>query len=257
MVDVLKQLHMRILLVEALEQMLNYAKAMKEFLAKKRRFREFETVALATECSLFFLNKLPHKLKDQGSFTIPCNIGESYYRKGLCNLGLSINLMPTSVFKRLGIGKARPTTVTLQLTYKSLAYLERKIEDALVRVDKFIFPVNFIILDFETDKEVPIILGRPFLAIGRMIIDVQKSEFTMRVQDKQVIFNLLKALRSPGEVKDCSIVSETDLLVPTKLEFNSLNDPLECISFDSPHQDEDDTCLALLEAISKGFSSKI
>ncbi|KAA3467393.1 hypothetical protein EPI10_002408 [Gossypium australe] len=211
--------------------MLNYAKAMKEFLSKKRRLGEFET------------NKLPHKLKDLGSFTIPCNIGESYYSKALCDLGSSINLMPTSVFRRLGIGKVRSTTVTLQLTDQSFPYLEGKIEDVLVRVDKFIFPTDFIILDFEIDKKVSIILGRPFLAICRTIIDVQKGEPTMRVQ----------AVRSPDEVKNCSTISETDLLVPTKLEFNYSNNLLKGISFDSSHQDEDETCL---KANSEGSSSK-
>ncbi|KAA3473292.1 hypothetical protein EPI10_023686 [Gossypium australe] len=146
--------------VEALEQMLNYAKAMKEFLSKKRKLEEFET------------NKLPPKLKDPRSFTIHCNIGESYCGKALYDLGSSINLMPTFVFRRLGIDKARPITVTLQLADQSLAYLKGTINDVLVRVDKFIFPGVFIILDFDANKKTTIILRRPFLAIGRMIVDV-------------------------------------------------------------------------------------
>ncbi|XP_016694489.1 uncharacterized protein [Gossypium hirsutum] len=111
--------------------MTNYAEALKEFLSKKRRLEEFEIVALTTKCSLFFQDKLSPKLKDLGSFTIPCNIGESYCCKALYDLGSSINMMPTSVFRRLGIGKAKPTTVTLQLVDRSLAYAERKIEDVL------------------------------------------------------------------------------------------------------------------------------
>ncbi|KAA3462033.1 bromodomain-containing protein [Gossypium australe] len=240
MLDVLKQLRINIPLVEALEQMLNYAKAIKEFQSKKKKFWEFETVALTIECSLFFL---------KGSFTIHCNIGESYYGKSLCNLGSSMNLMPTYVFRRLGIGNARLTIVTVQLVDKSLAHPKGKIEEVLVHVDKFIFPADFIILDLEANKEVSIILERPFLATGRTIIDVQKGELTMRVQDERVTFNVLKALRSPNEVKYCFTISKTDLLVHTKLEFNYSNDLLEGISSDSPHQDEDNTCLALLEAI--------
>ncbi|XP_012461442.1 uncharacterized protein LOC105781445 [Gossypium raimondii] len=129
MLDVLKQVCISIPFVKALEQMLNYAKAMKEFLSKNRRFGEFETVALTTKCSLFFQNKLPPKLRDPRSFIIPYNIGESYSGKALCDLGSSINLMPSSMFRRLGIGKARPTTITLQLADRSLAYPEVKIED--------------------------------------------------------------------------------------------------------------------------------
>ena len=91
--------------------------------------------------------------------------------------------MPLSVFKQLGVGECRPTTVTLQLADRSHAYPEGKIEAVLVKIDKFIFPVDFIVLDFEADKEVPIILGRPFLARGKTLIDVQKGELTMRVND--------------------------------------------------------------------------
>ncbi|XP_024990554.1 uncharacterized protein LOC112524838 [Cynara cardunculus var. scolymus] len=92
--------------------------------------------------------------------------------KALCDLGASINLMSLSVFNTLGIGEARPTIVTLQLANRSIAYPKGKIEDVLVQVDKFIFPADFVILDFEADKDIPIILGRPFLATGGTLIDV-------------------------------------------------------------------------------------
>ncbi|KAL5578416.1 hypothetical protein UlMin_020115 [Ulmus minor] len=125
--DVLKQLHINIPLVEALEQMPNYVKFMKDMLTKKRRFGEFEIVALTRECSAVLQNKLPPKLKDPGSFTIPCSIGNQYFGKALCDLGASINLMPMSIFKKLGIGEARPTTVSLQLADRSIAHPEGKI----------------------------------------------------------------------------------------------------------------------------------
>ncbi|KAL5551770.1 hypothetical protein UlMin_001946 [Ulmus minor] len=111
--DVLKQLHINIPFVEALEQMPNYVKFMKDMLTKKRRFGEFETIALTRECSAALQSKLPPKLQDPGSFTIPCSIGGQYYGKALCDLGASINLMPMSIFKTLGIGEAKPTTVSL------------------------------------------------------------------------------------------------------------------------------------------------
>ncbi|XP_060974135.1 uncharacterized protein LOC133039291 [Cannabis sativa] len=113
--DVLKQLHINIPLVEALEQMPNYVKFLKDILTKKRRLGEFETVALTEGCSAMLKSKIPPKLKDPGSFTIPCSIGGRDVGRALCDLGASINLMPMSIFKKLGIGEARPTTVTLQL----------------------------------------------------------------------------------------------------------------------------------------------
>ncbi|KAL5564121.1 hypothetical protein UlMin_027285 [Ulmus minor] len=142
----------------------NYVKFMKDVLTNKRKLGEFETVAPTNEYILLLQTQIPPKLKDPGSFTIPCSIGNRYCGQALCDLGASINLMPMSVFKQLGIGDARPTIVTLQLADHSFAHPEGKIEDVLIQVDKFVFPADFIILDFEADKEVPIILGGPFLA---------------------------------------------------------------------------------------------
>ncbi|KAL5578113.1 hypothetical protein UlMin_019812 [Ulmus minor] len=211
-------LHINIPLVEALEQMPNYVKFMKDMLTKKRRFGEFETVALTRECSTVLQNKLPPKLKDLGSFTIPCSIGNQYFGKALCDLGASINLMPMSIFKKLGIGEARPTTVSLQLADRSIAHPEGKIEDVLVKVDKFIFPVDFIVLDYEADLEVPIILGRPFLATGRTLIDVQNGELTMRVQEEHVTFNVFQSMKFPSDMEECSVISLADSLVAEQLE---------------------------------------
>ena len=112
--------------------------------------------------------------------------------------------MLLSVFKQLGVGECRPTTMTLQLADRSHAYPEGKIEDVLVKVDKFIFSVDFIMLDFEADKEVSIILERPFLATGKTLIDVKKKELTMRVNDQQVTFNVLDAMKSHDEIEDCN-----------------------------------------------------
>ena len=145
---------------------------MKDILSRKRKLSDFETVNLTEECSAKLQRKLPYKLMDLGSFTIACKIGNSIFERALCDLGASINLMPLSIFRRLGLSEARPTTVTLQLTDRSLKHPRGVIEDVLVKVDKSIFPAYFIVLDLEEDKEIPIILGRPFLATGRTMIDV-------------------------------------------------------------------------------------
>ena len=106
----------------------------------------------------------------------------------------------------------------MQLADKSHAYLEGKITYVLVKVDKFIFPVDFIVLDFEADKEIPIILGRPFLAIGKTLIDVQKGELTIRVNDQQVTFNVLEAMRSPDEVEDFNFLSVVGFVVADRVD---------------------------------------
>ncbi|XP_075504562.1 uncharacterized protein LOC142542001 [Primulina tabacum] len=142
----------------------------------ERKLVDFETVKLSEECSTILQNKLPPKLKDPGSFPIPCTIGNSNFNKALCDLGPSINLMPYSCFEKLGIGEVRPTTIFLQLADRSIKYPRGVIEDVLVKVDKFIFPVDFVVLDMEEDREIPLILDRPFLATGRALIDVQKGD---------------------------------------------------------------------------------
>ena len=162
--------------MDALEQNQCYVKFMKKILANKKKLGEYETITLSEECSAILQKKLPLKLKDSGSFTIPCSIGNAEFGKALCDLRASINLMPLSFFKRLGFGEAKPTTVTFQLVDCSLKHLRGIIEDVLVKVDKFIFLADFIILDMEKDKDIPIKLGRPFLETRRAHIDVQKGE---------------------------------------------------------------------------------
>ena len=97
---------------------------------------------------------------------------------------------------------------------------EGRIEDVLVKVDKFILPVDVIILDYETDEDVPIVLGRPFLSTGRTLIDVHKGEIIMRVNDQEVIFNVFKVLECPGEQETCKNLEAEDELHKMLLEEN-------------------------------------
>ena len=152
--------------------MSGYVKFMKDVLSKKRKLGDYEAIVLSEECNAILQKKLPPKLKDPGSFTIPCAIGNAIFERALCDLGASINLIPWLIFKKLKLREARSTTVTLQLADQSLTHPCGIIEDVLVKVDKIFFPTDFIILDMQEDKEVPIILGRPFLATGRVMIDV-------------------------------------------------------------------------------------
>ncbi|XP_009621225.1 uncharacterized protein [Nicotiana tomentosiformis] len=140
-------------------EMPKYARYLRDIVENKRRHTEFEIVALTEECSARVQSKLPSKLKDPGSFTIPFSLGKQEVGRALCDLGASINLIPSSLFKQLGLGVLRPTTITLQLADRSLVMPEGIIEDVLVRVEKFILPADFIVLDYEADEEVPIFWG--------------------------------------------------------------------------------------------------
>ncbi|XP_016740121.1 uncharacterized protein [Gossypium hirsutum] len=216
--DTLKQLQINTPLVDALVQSLTYGKFMKNLLSKKKKLTDIKTIKLTEGCSAILTNKLPLILKDLGSFTIPCSIGNHYLGKDLWDLGDSINLMPLSTFRKLGIGHVKSTTVTLQLVDQSLAQPEGKIKDILVHVDKFIFSANFIILDCEVEKEVLIILGRPFLAIGRTFIDVYNGEVTMQLNDEQVTFSVFEYVQYKDK-EECHTFDVLDDLI--KEEFNN------------------------------------
>ena len=114
--------------------------------------------------------------------------------KALCDFGTSINLMPLSVVKRLSLGELTPTAMTLQMAERTLANPEGILEDVLIKVGRFIFLVDFVVIDIEEDKQVPLILGRPFLATGATLIDVKKGELILRVGDEAIHFNLNHSL---------------------------------------------------------------
>ena len=156
-------------------------------------------------------------MQDLGSFTIPYTIGNSEIGKALYDSGASINLMPLSVVKRLSLGELTPTAMTLQMADITLAQLEGILEDVLIKVGKFIFPVNFVVIDIEKDKQVPLLLGRPFLATGVALIDVKKGELTLRVGDEAVHFNLNLSLKQQElDNVDCKFV---EMKVPISSEL--------------------------------------
>ncbi|XP_063937996.1 uncharacterized protein LOC135147890 [Daucus carota subsp. sativus] len=239
--EVFKKLQINIPFAEALEQMLSYAKFMKGILSRKLKLKELETVALIEECSAVLQQKLPPQLKDPGSFTIPCTIGQLSFDKCLYDLGASINLMSLSIFMQLGLPELKPTNMSLQLANRSITYPRGIVEDVLVKVDKLIFPVDFVILDFEEDQKIPIILGRPFLATGQTLIDVQKGELIMTVQDQMVIFNVFNAIKLPSDEEECFKVDVLEAEAHSEIDNRLKTDILErVLSGDSEFGDEEE-----------------
>ena len=226
--------------------MLNYAKFFKDIPSKKRNFVEKEVVNLIATCSAVIQRSLSEKIHDPGSFTIPCTI-KFEFKKALCDSGASINLMPLLVVKRLSLGELTPTTMTLQMVDRTMAQLEGVLEDVLIKVGKFIFPVDFVIMDMEEDTQVSLLLGRPFLATGAALIDVKKGELPLRVGEEAVHFNLNTSLKQfECESTNCKTV-ETIVPISPELMFgcnfqNSINenevnfqylDDLDCESLHS------------------------
>ncbi|XP_057745353.1 uncharacterized protein LOC130963236 [Arachis stenosperma] len=134
----------------------------------------FPSIILTKECSALVQKKLPPKYRISGSFLIPCTIGTIAFEKALCDLGSSINLIHLSVMKKLGIQEVHPTRISLEIADKSLKRAYGMVENVLVKVENLYLSANFVILDTREDKNDSIILGRPFLATGKALIDVEK-----------------------------------------------------------------------------------
>ncbi|XP_058751943.1 uncharacterized protein LOC131625044 [Vicia villosa] len=185
--EMFKKLELNIPFLEALEQMPTYAKFMKDIISKKRTIN-LDPIILTETCSAILQGmKIPLKNKDRGSVTISCTIGDRSFKKALIDLGASVSLMPLSIYKRLGIGKVQDTRMTLQFADHFVKRPYGIVEDVLVKIDKFVFPVDFVILEMPEDEEIPIILGKPFLETGRCLIDIEEGTMTLKVYDEEVL----------------------------------------------------------------------
>ncbi|GJR53219.1 DNA-directed DNA polymerase [Tanacetum coccineum] len=157
----------------------------KESTNNQARLVEAYTVTMNERSFAVLLNKLPSKENDPGSFTIPCNIGHLHIDNSLADLGASISLLPYTMYEKLGLGELKPTRMSLELADRSIQYPQRIAEDVLIKIDKFVLPIDFVILDMREDSRIPIILGRPFLATARAMIDVFNKKITLRVGSEE------------------------------------------------------------------------
>ncbi|XP_057996500.1 uncharacterized protein LOC131175843 [Hevea brasiliensis] len=230
----------------------SYAKFLKEILSKKSKLEDYETIALAEECNAILQNKLPPKLKDQGSFSIPCLIDNMKIDKAFCDLGTSVSLIPLSICWKLDVGELKPTTISLQLANQSVKYPVGILENIPIKVGKFFIPVDFVILEMEEDVQIPTILGRPFLATSRAIIDVKNGRLTLKVGEEEVEFNLLKAIKHKLKPNECLRVDIIDKLVEEEFHKTYSEDPPEACIVHSHTVDNENTkitvCAKSLEA---------
>ncbi|CAJ2635425.1 unnamed protein product [Trifolium pratense] len=245
--DIFKKLQINIPFSEALEQMPTYAKFMKEILTKKRRYNDDEVIQLDASCSAIIQRTLPTKEKDPGRVTLPVTIGNVNVGKALIDLGSSINLIPLSVIQRVGGLDITRTRMTLQLADKSITRPSGMAEDVLVKVDKFMFPIDFVVMDIEEDDDVPLILGRPFMKTARMMIDIDDGVMKVRVQDEEVSFNLWEAMKHPHDQDMCFKLDATEEAIldvrkqahrPSSLE-QALTDAFEALDPEKEEEIED------------------
>ncbi|CAJ2667314.1 unnamed protein product [Trifolium pratense] len=205
-VELLQKLNITIPFTEAITQMPSYAKFLKDILTNKKKIEEEETVMLTAECSSILQNDMPPKLKDPGSFSIPCVIGNYVIDRALCDLGASISLMPMSICEKLNLGELRPTKMSIQFADRSVKYPLGILENVPVRVGQFYIPTDFIVMDIREDSNTPIILGRPFLATAGAVIDVKEGKLTFVVGEEKVEFILTQLMKAPAIDDSCYMV---------------------------------------------------
>ncbi|GJV40288.1 reverse transcriptase domain-containing protein [Tanacetum coccineum] len=184
-----KQLHINISLADALILIPKYQKMLKILLSNKEKLLELANTPLNENCSAVILKKLPEKLGDPGKFLIPCGFSELKC-KALADLGASINLMPLSIWKKLGLPELISTRMTLELANRTICTPAGIARDVFVSGGKFTFLADFVIVDYESDPRVPLILGRPFLQTARALIDVHGEEMILRDGDERLILNM-------------------------------------------------------------------
>ncbi|GJY47631.1 reverse transcriptase domain-containing protein [Tanacetum coccineum] len=207
--QIFQDLHFEISFADALILMPKFASTLKSLIGNKEKLSEMARTPLNEHCSAVLLKKLPEKLGDPGKFLIPCDFPGMDECLALADLGASINLMPLSVWKKLSLPELTPTCMTLELADRSITQPIGIAEDVDVKVGKFQFLADFVVVDFDADPRVPLILGRSFLKTGRALIDVYEGELTLRVGKEAVTFNLDQTSRYSSNYDD--LVNRIDI----------------------------------------------
>ncbi|GJV71479.1 reverse transcriptase domain-containing protein [Tanacetum coccineum] len=208
-----KKLHFNISFAEALAQMPKYTKMLKDLLTNKEKLLELANIPFNDNCSAVLLKKLLEKVRDPRKFLIPCDFSELEGCLALADLGVSINLMPLSVWKKLMLPNLIPTRMTLELANRSVAYPVGIAEDVFVQVGKFTFPADFVVVEYDVDR-VPLIFKRPFLSTIRALVDVYGEGLNLRVGDEKLVFNVESTSKYPHKHGDESI-NQIDIIDTT------------------------------------------
>nr|GFA29320.1 reverse transcriptase domain-containing protein [Tanacetum cinerariifolium] len=203
--QIFHDLHFDISFTDALLLMPKFASMIKSLLTNKDKLFELAKVPLNENCSAMLLKELPEKLGNPGKFLIPCDFPGIDVCHALADLGASINLMPLSIWKKLSLPEFTPTQMTLELVDRSITRPKGVAEDVFDKVGKFHFPNYFVVVDFEANLKVPLILRRFFLRTGRALIDIYGEEITLRVNDESVNFNLNQTMRYSSTYDDNSV----------------------------------------------------
>ena len=229
--ELFKQVKVNILLLDAIKKIPSYAKFLKDLYTVKRKLGVNNDAFMTEQSTSLIRNNLPPKYKDPGSPTISIVVGNSKLGHALVDLGVSVSLLPYSVYVELGLGDLEPTNITLQLANRSVKTPKGIVKDVLVQVDKFYFPVDFVVLDTQPvvnqGTQFPVILGRPFLATTNAIIHCRGGLMTLSFGNMTVninIFNVIKEIRDDEDVCEVNMIES---IVQNYVDHVSYDDPLK------------------------------
>nr|GEW02144.1 reverse transcriptase domain-containing protein [Tanacetum cinerariifolium] len=200
--QIFKDMSFRISFADTLILMPKFASTLKALIRNKEKLSEMARTLLNEHCSAVLLKKLPKQLGDQCKFLIPCDFPGMAECLAMADLDASINLMPFSVWKRLSLPDLTPTCMTLELADCSISRPVGVAEDVYVKVGSFYFSADFVVVDFDVDPRVPLILGRSFLKTERALIDVFEGKLTLRVGKEAITFNLDQTSRYSANYSD-------------------------------------------------------
>nr|GFB01340.1 reverse transcriptase domain-containing protein [Tanacetum cinerariifolium] len=216
--EIFRDLHFELSFADALIHMLKFAPMFKKLLNNKDKLNELTKMPLNENSSAVVLKKLPEKLGDPGRFLIPCDFTGLDNCLALADLEASINLMPLSIWKKLRLPTLNDTKMVLKLADQTISKPTGVAENVFVKVGKFYFPADFVILDFVADPRVPLILGRPFLSTAHALIDVYKAEIILRHDDQSLT---LKCGDTPSiSYNNLESLNKVDLIDATCEEYS-------------------------------------
>jgi len=219
--EIFKQVRINIPLLDAIKQAPSYAKFLKDLCTVKRKLNVKKKAFLAEQVSAILQNNNALKYKDPGCPIISCFIGEHKIERALLDFGASVNLLPYLVFQSLNLGELKPTSVAFLLADRSVKVPRGIVEDVLVEVDKFIYPVDFIVLDpqpVEACNSFPVILGRPFLATSNALINCRNGLMKLSFGNMTLEMNIFNICKQPGDDNDLQEVDSIEELVYDQLE---------------------------------------
>ncbi|KAG8479562.1 hypothetical protein CXB51_029356 [Gossypium anomalum] len=219
--EIFRNVEINLLLLDAIRQIPQYAKFLKELCTNKRKLTGNEKVSVGENVTALLQRKMPVKCKDRGMFAIPCKIGHLGIKKAMFDLRASINVMPYSIYESLNAGFLTKTSVTFQLAHRSIMHPEEVLEDILVKVNGLIFPADFYMIKMEEDNTLEssdILLGRPFLSTVNTNIDVRSGTLTIEFDGEIVKFNIYGTISHPSEVLDVNCVDIIDSSVEKTFE---------------------------------------